>query len=145
MMHRVAITGGREVTPSALSLSLALAHLHILQAGGLLNPNFYLLHGGARGVDRVAGAYFQDQPGVEVEVYFPDYSGAPGGNRQIAPLLRNKRMVADADLLIAWPGGSGTADCVKHAKRKGIPIFYPEGEPIGSNSGASSDLQEAGR
>jgi hypothetical protein len=37
--------------------------------------------------------------------------------------IRNQEMIDEADALAAFPGGRGTADCVRRAKAKGIPIF----------------------
>ncbi len=37
--------------------------------------------------------------------------------------LRNQEMIDEADALAAFNGGRGTADCVRRAKAKGIPIF----------------------
>jgi len=37
--------------------------------------------------------------------------------------IRNGRMVAaGADLVLAFPGGRGTADCVRQARAAGIPV-----------------------
>lgn len=36
---------------------------------------------------------------------------------------RNAEMLEDADVLIAFPGGDGTADCVTKARRAQIPVI----------------------
>jgi hypothetical protein len=37
--------------------------------------------------------------------------------------LRNEEMIqSGADLVIAFAGGAGTADCVRRARRAGIPV-----------------------
>ncbi len=55
---------------------------------------------------------------------------------------RNRRMVEfGADLAVAFPGGSGTADCVKRIKAAGIPFLderYPDfREPMAWERGFS--------
>ena len=42
--------------------------------------------------------------------------------------IRNRRMLDEfkPDLVIAFPGGVGTADCVKAAKQRGIRTVYAE-------------------
>ena len=36
--------------------------------------------------------------------------------------IRNAEMAKDADAVIAFPGGHGTADMIRRAERKGIPV-----------------------
>ena len=80
-----------------------------------------IVHGGARGADRIAHQEAQ-KAGLLVEVHEPDYTIH---SSKAAPLIRNRRMAAlGADLCIAfWDGrSSGTAHMMDEAKRVGIPV-----------------------
>ena len=77
-----------------------------------------VLHGDCRGVDRDAAQVAREQ-GVEPEphaAHWRRYGKAAGP-------MRNGAMVAMADGLIAFPGGSGTADVTKKAAAKGLPVW----------------------
>jgi len=54
-----------------------------------------------------------------VKVFIAEWTlyGKPAGPR------RNAAMLEDADVLIAFPGGVGTADCVAKARRAQIPVI----------------------
>jgi predicted Rossmann-fold nucleotide-binding protein len=78
-----------------------------------------LVHGACRGADSIA-AEIAKARGWRIEPRYPDTAryGSPRAFH-----IRNQEMVdAGADLLIAFPGGNGTADCVRRAKRAGIPV-----------------------
>lgn len=40
--------------------------------------------------------------------------------------IRNRAMLTGADLLVAFPGYKGTADCVRQAHEMGIPVLRVE-------------------
>jgi hypothetical protein len=37
---------------------------------------------------------------------------------------RNQRIISASECLVAFPGGRGTADCVRRAEAKGIAVIY---------------------
>lgn len=79
-----------------------------------------LVHGGARGLDTIAGRV-AEQLGYTVEVHPAAWSR---GKR--AGIERNAKMVAlGADYCFAFPlpQSIGTWDCAKRAKAAGIPTF----------------------
>ncbi len=77
-----------------------------------------LISGGAKGVDACAKCFAtaHDLPIVEI---LPDYRRYGKG----APLKRNRQIIAQADLVLAfWDGLShGTADVIRQCQRQGIP------------------------
>lgn len=74
--------------------------------------------GGARGADRLAAREARVL-GCEVEEYPADWDRFG----KAAGFIRNQEMVdSGADLVIALPGGNGTAHCVQCAKRAGIEV-----------------------
>ncbi|SIT15856.1 DUF2493 domain-containing protein [Paracoccus saliphilus] len=44
--------------------------------------------------------------------------------------IRNQRMIDEGkpDAVIAFPGGLGTADTVRRAKKAGLPVYHPTGK-----------------
>lgn len=64
---------------------------------------------------------------VDLRVYVADWQGArKAGNVKTAGPVRNGWMVAenrDAAFLLAFPGGSGTASCIRKAMAAGMPVL----------------------
>lgn len=88
--------------------------------GRLGDNDVTVVHGGARGADRIADREAR-LLGYQVEVHLADWHRY--GNR--AGLIRNHQMAeAGADLCIAaWDGrSSGTAHMLEQARKKGIPV-----------------------
>ena len=105
---RVIVCGGRYYSDRR-----AVAHALLR-----LPQDATLVHGACQGADRLAASTWESWGG-RTEAHKPawdDHGGAAGP-------LRNQEMVdAKADLLIAFPGGKGTADCVKRARKAQIPV-----------------------
>ena len=84
--------------------------------------------GGARGVDQMA-VQFADKRGVPCWEYLPDYSRYGRG----APLVRNREIVKQADLVLAvWDGKSrGTRYVMDQCKKTGtaLRVFRLDGSP----------------
>jgi predicted Rossmann-fold nucleotide-binding protein len=81
-----------------------------------------VVHGGARGADSLARA-FAARHGLPCLVY---RAGWDRYGKRAGP-LRNQRMLDEAkpDLVVAFPGGRGTADTVARALRAGVPVRMP--------------------
>jgi YspA, cpYpsA-related SLOG family len=111
---RVLVCGGRDWR-NAETIESALNSLH---AGR--GPFARLMHGGARGVDRIAGRWARKNGILEWD-FLPEWhrAGTPDGP------ARNQRMIAEGapDLVVAFPGGLGTADMVDRAKAAGIEVI----------------------
>lgn len=77
-----------------------------------------VIQGGAPGADRLA-AKWADINGIPLVTY-----PALWKQGKKAGPIRNAFMLADSrpDLVIAFPGGSGTADMVSRAEAAGIPV-----------------------
>jgi hypothetical protein len=70
-----------------------------------------LIHGGAPGADSLAGEWARSIP-VQEHIFKPDW----GKHGMAAGPIRNSAMLAmNPDMVVAFPGGSGTADMVKKA------------------------------
>lgn len=90
-----------------------------------------IVHGASRFWDRasrrwIGADYLASKVAVEfgmgVEPHRADWEryGRPAGP------IRNREMASlGAELVLAWPGGSGTADMVNAAREYGIPVWDP--------------------
>ncbi len=88
-------------------------------------PITRLIHGDARGADTLAEQYAKEA-GIPCDAY-------PANWRQFgyrAGPMRNQQMLDNGkpDIVIAFPGGRGTADMVRRAKRAGVKVY--EFDPI---------------
>ena len=87
-------------------------------------PIELLAQGGARGADRAAHTWAinaRDNHGAKIRILI---FGAWWSDGPRAGPERNTRMleVAKPDLVLAFPGGRGTADCVSQARALGIEV-----------------------
>lgn len=78
-----------------------------------------VVHGAARGADTLAGEW-ADRHAVDVVACPADWKA----NGRAAGPIRNSEMLRDhrPDLVIAFPGGRGTADMVAKAEKAGISV-----------------------
>jgi len=109
---RVLVCGGRAFSDGDL-LSKVLWDVHAER------PIRDIIHGGAPGADYLAHVFsvmggFNE---IEFRADWERFGKAAGP-------MRNQRMIDEGnpDLVIAFPGGRGTADMVRRAHRAGIPV-----------------------
>lgn len=110
MLRRVLVCGGRGYTDAA----------RIAEVIGIFDPQAVtIVHGNARGADRTA-ANVALTLGFDVEAHpadWEEYGNAAGP-------IRNQAMLdTGVDLVVAFPGGRGTADMTDRAKRAGVPVL----------------------
>lgn len=109
---KLCVTGGRTYADRATLFEvLDLAHeLLTIDA---------LAHGQARGADALAAAWCRAR-GVQCVPFPADWQR----HRKAAGPIRNRLMLQQfaPDVLIAFPGGSGTADCVAAARALGVRV-----------------------
>jgi hypothetical protein len=79
-----------------------------------------VIAGGARGADAMA-EWWAKAAGVPRDVYQADWTGL---GRKAGP-IRNQRMLDEGkpDLVVAFPGGRGTADMVRRCREAGVEII----------------------
>lgn len=82
-------------------------------------PIDVIIHGNARGADSLAGAWAGSR-GVGCMVFPADWQT----HGKAAGAIRNQEMLdrGEPDSVIAFPGGRGTADMVRRARKAGIPV-----------------------
>jgi hypothetical protein len=78
-----------------------------------------IIHGGARGADTLAGEWAK-LCRIPIEVYRPEWSR----DGRAAGIIRNRRMLVEGkpDMVLAFPGGRGTADMIGQARAAGITV-----------------------
>lgn len=113
---RVLITGGRDFTNAELiyrCLDEAREALGITE----------IVHGDARGVDAIAGAWALDRGVTQHKEPVPPESwqrlGGRAGNARNSLMLRKW----EPDAVIGFPGGTGTTDMVLKARKAKIPTY----------------------
>lgn len=113
---RVLVTGGRDFND----------HEFIWRALDALQRKRgvdVLIHGTARGADSWSALWARDR-GVPEEKYPANWDayGKAAGH------IRNKQMLVEGkpDLLVAFPGGRGTADMKRQATGVGMLIWAPK-------------------
>jgi len=116
-MTRVLVCGGRNYhNRDMVNTILNQAHA---------DRNFTaLIHGAAMGADRLgfwwALAHQRGYPAFEILGFPADWERYGGS----AGAIRNSQMLKEGqpDLVIAFPGGRGTADMIEKARRHGIEV-----------------------
>ena len=110
-MKHIGVTGGRYYNKKR-SVTEALD-------GAVYEHGSVTLHvGDATGADALARswAFSRDIP---VIVYYADWQA----HGKAAGPIRNRQMVENIDVLYAFPGGRGTADCTRAARELGVDIW----------------------
>jgi YspA, cpYpsA-related SLOG family len=80
-----------------------------------------VIHGGARGVDLLAGEWAKSR-GLSVVVHTANWEeyGPAAGPRRNQTMLD----VESPDLVVAFPGGRGTSDMTRRARARGIKVVW---------------------
>lgn len=116
---KLCVTGGRDYADRS-------ALFEVLDATHALMPVTMLAHGAARGADSLAHAWAQTR-NVEPVPYPADWNRhrKAGQRKNPAGPIRNRQMLLhfQPELVIAFPGGDGTADCVAAARSFGFVVL----------------------
>jgi hypothetical protein len=113
MTTRYLICGGRTFIDAAM-MDSCLSNL-------ILAPrNAVIIHGDAPGADKLAGQWGFAH-GAIVEAYPADWAV----HGKAAGAIRNRRMLdlGKPDVVIAFPGGPGTANMVRQAREKDVVVI----------------------
>lgn len=118
---RVLVCGGRDYKDQQF-LWDALDALHKT----IPHDCMTIIQGGARGADQLAREWCFSR-----EVAYDNYPADWKTHGPAAGPIRNQRMLdaGKPDLVVAFPGGKGTADMVERAKRSGIIVFRYSSPP----------------
>lgn len=112
-MTRVLVCGGRDYHDH-VRVSAVLDKLHDAQGIDVL------IEGGARGADHCAASWADDRA-VTRETYVADWEAFG----TFAGPMRNRVMLEEGrpELVIAFPGGAGTRDMVRKARKAGVEVI----------------------
>jgi hypothetical protein len=79
-----------------------------------------VITGGAPGADGLAMQWAQAR-GVQLDLHYADWKE----HGKAAGPIRNQRMLDEGsvDLVVAFPGGVGTADMVRRARERGVQVL----------------------
>lgn len=85
-----------------------------------VTPFTLIIEGGARGADRLARNYAKVMD-IPCETYDAEWDKYGRG----AGPIRNKRMLIEGkpDLVVAFPGGGGTANMIEQSRKAGIRVM----------------------
>ena len=105
---RVLVCGGRDFDDMAM-VERVLGEVEITE----------LIEGGAKGADTLARTWAKDNE-IPVRTFKADW----GRYRKGAGPIRNRQMIDEGkpDLVVAFPGGSGTANMIGLARAAGLPL-----------------------
>lgn len=107
MQSKIAFTGGRDYTDDVTVYTV----LNVLQ------PD-YVLVGDADGLDRLVRTFCK-----RLAIPFTKFVADWETHGKSAGPMRNSKLLEEAELLIAFPGGRGTANCIQQAQEQGIPVL----------------------
>ncbi len=115
---RVLVCGGRDYKDKDLLFN-TLNDIHvkeITKAAGIVT----IIHGGAKGADKLSGEWAKSL-GVSIEEYQADWEQ----HGRAAGIVRNKQMLDEGkpDIIIAFPGGKGTANMVNQATKAEVKVI----------------------
>jgi hypothetical protein len=107
---RVVVTGGRDYHQA----------IRVYACLDSCEPINFLAHGGSTGVDDLAGRWARLH-GLLPQVFYADWDRYGNG----AGPIRNRIMLDTVrpDLVIAFPGHTGTRDCIAAAEQRGLAVW----------------------
>ena len=113
---KVIVCGGRDYANFEM-LSLVMDELHAK------TPISMVIQGGAKGADDLAFRWACRTKNVSITTHHAEWEK----HGRAAGPIRNAHMLQDSpDLVIAFPGGRGTANMVKQSKAAGVPVIEVE-------------------
>ena len=119
---RVLVCGGRDFEDTSLledvlsDVYWSLSHEE--------QQSFVLIEGGARGADRLARNFLMQTLGLDPDYHLATYPALWTIYGKKAGPIRNQQMLDEGkpDLVVAFPGGKGTADMVCRARAAGVEV-----------------------
>lgn len=115
----VIVTGGRSYA-NAETVGKVLDDIN------LVTPIELLIEGGAEGADRLC-RHWAVMRGVNYKTVHAQWSR----HKKMAGIIRNEQMIRmKHDMVVAFPGGNGTADMVRRASMTGKTLMLVHGSEV---------------
>lgn len=124
---RVLVCGGRDYQDRN-AVWRELDRVADVSEADLLGKPLVIIHGACRtGADQLA-----DEWAVTNYKQIDEFPAHWNRDGKAAGPIRNQRMIDEGkpDIVIAFPGGRGTADMVRRAKAAGIKVEFPAGRAL---------------
>ena len=114
---KVLVCGGRDYADRAKIHD----ELEILNA---FNMSLCVISGGATGADALAEEWAREQIKKHSGVSFRGFKADWNKHGKAAGPIRNQAMLdkGQPDLVLAFPGGNGTADMIRRAEAANVPV-----------------------
>lgn len=117
----VLVTGGRDFDERAFVFGV-LDAIHATRG-----PIGVVVHGGARGADSIAGEWANDRgtstAAIPAQWEKHGRAAGPKRNQAMVDLVVSWHELGDEVVVVAFPGGAGTADCVRRAREAGFDVL----------------------
>ncbi len=110
---RVIVCGGRDYNNES----------HLVKMLDAIHEKYHftdLMHGGASGADRLAGEWAKTKFGIKRYVCRAEWEKYA---RHAGPKRNARMMEWKPDMVVAFPGGRGTADMVTRAKAANVEVL----------------------
>lgn len=111
-----------------------------------------VVHGYARGADRIARQWTSNRDilamGFRAEWELDGKSAGPARNARMVAWVKERLRLGESVIVLACPGGKGTADCVRQALRAGLSVKTLDevlGPEIGDECACGHVRDEHGR
>jgi predicted Rossmann-fold nucleotide-binding protein len=114
MPMRILVCGGRHYADAVL---VALALDTVQKKYGI----DIIIHGAAGGADALASAWARGHD-IPEDRHPADWLRH---NRMAGPIRNQAMLETKPDAVVAFPGGTGTADMIRRAKAAGVPVWEP--------------------
>lgn len=122
---RVLVCGGRDYDDResfvrGMNEHVGKRSIHYVEDDNWLPSDIHIIAGGARGADTMAIDW-----AVANWCDFTEYPAEWDKHGKAAGHIRNQRMLDEGkpDLVVAFPGGRGTADMVRRARQAGVEVI----------------------
>ena len=117
---KVLVCGGRDYNNSDKLFEVLDMIKEICDTNFLEPSEMIIIHGGARGADRLAGQWAKSRD-IHSEVYLADWDRY----KKSAGPIRNELMLksGNPNIVVAFPGGNGTNHMISIAERENIEVY----------------------
>ena len=113
--YRILVCGGRDYNNRERVFEILDGAVSTLHPAKVI-----IIHGGARGADRLSGEWAKER-NVETIVFYADWNT----HKKAAGPIRNQKMLTEGkpDAIVAFKGGNGTAHMIRIGRKASVPVY----------------------